>query len=259
MYPPCNPNRSVHLSDTGEPVPIPNPLEQTNQWQWPEAAVRVIRQSRRTGWWRVFGQHSQDEDEAHRGFGTASSALRHAGKFTRLSGSPLSGLVPRASGVCDPLLGTFCMSSQIQTVQRFGVELSCPANWTVAFDKQPHEASISITNDETSFWLVTMYYECPDPEEVLAAAEQAFEEEYEDVDIYEAAETVGNQPTLARDVEFFCEQLTNTAKLRVFSTTDATAFLLYQGTDIELAETLPVLQAITTSLRLLGDEERIIE
>ena len=33
---------------------------------------RTSRTSLKTGWWRVVGQHSQDEDEAHRGFGATS-------------------------------------------------------------------------------------------------------------------------------------------------------------------------------------------
>ena len=62
----------------------------------------------------------------------------------------------------------------------------------------------------------------------------AFREEYEELDIYPVAETICHRESIARDLEFVCLEMMNSAFLRAFKTDGFTVLILYQGTDREL-------------------------
>ena len=94
----------------------------------------------------------------------------------------------------------------------------------------------------------------PDPEEVLETVVMAFQQDYEEVDIASAVESVSGLPSLGKDLDFVCYDLVNSATVRAFQTSDQTIMILYQGTDHELKTTGHQLRAITDSL-ICDDEE----
>ena len=101
-----------------------------------------------------------------------------------------------------------------------------------------------------------MFRDSPSPEQVIASAVDAFREEYEEVDVYPSDERLGDRPGIANDVDFVCFELINSAYLRAFQTDRFTVLVLYQGFDGELAETRPLLEAISASLTLDGEAPR---
>lgn len=134
----------------------------------------------------------------------------------------------------------------------YGIRFRYPRDWQVTEQPQPGEVTITVASPETSFWSITLYSDRPDCRRVLQTALDAFREEYGNVDVYELRQTSGRFPTLARDLDFVCLELINSAFLRVFQTSQFTALVLYQGTDHELDATRPVLEAISDSLECLA-------
>ena len=60
---------------------------------------------------------------------------------------------------------------------------------------------------------------------------------------------------MARDVDFVCFELINSAFIRSFQTERFTVLVLYQGFDAELETTRPLLEAISASLAFAVEDE----
>lgn len=135
-----------------------------------------------------------------------------------------------------------------QSYHGYGLGFQYPAHWEL--DEQSREDGVAITiqSEATSFWSITLSFDRPASADVLAAAIEVFREVYKDIDQHAAQETVCHRPTLAADLEFVCMELINSAHIRVFETNDFTALVLYQGTDREMDEVRPELEAISQSL-----------
>ncbi len=136
-----------------------------------------------------------------------------------------------------------------------GVKFDYPEDWTLDVSEGEDEVTISIGNESTAFWSITLLFDRVPPDEVLSTALAAFREEYGDLDEYATTDQLCDHPTIGADIEFVCMELINTAALRVFRTGRYTAFVMYQATDHELEEARPVMQAISESLEHdFGDE-----
>jgi hypothetical protein len=129
-----------------------------------------------------------------------------------------------------------------------GVRFKHPPDWEVTEQAKPGEMSITVSSPRTAFWTLTMFYDRPEPQEIIDTVLAAFHEEYDEMDDYPARARLCNHKTIARDIEFVCLELLNSAWARCFSTEDYTVLVLYQTNDLDLEETLPVMEAITKSL-----------
>jgi hypothetical protein len=135
-----------------------------------------------------------------------------------------------------------------------GIRFRYPAWWELVEQDDGEATSITVASPDTSFWSISLFRGSPSPQDVVASAVEAFREEYDEVDVYPCDETMGNRPGVARDVDFVCFELINSAFLRSFQTDRFTVLVLYQGFDGELAETRPLLEAISASLTLDGED-----
>jgi hypothetical protein len=140
-----------------------------------------------------------------------------------------------------------------ETYQGNGIRFRYPASWELVEQKDGESTSITVASPETSFWSVSLFRDNPSPQQVVASAIEAFREEYDEVDVYPSDDGMGEREGEARDVDFVCFELINSAFLRSFQTDRFTVLVLYQGFDGELAETRPLLEAISASLTLEGE------
>ncbi len=136
-----------------------------------------------------------------------------------------------------------------------GIRLRYPAYWEVTEQDDDEATSITVASPETSFWSISLFHDGPSPQEVLESALEAFREEYAEVDVYASTERIGERAGVARDVDFVCFELINSAFLRAFQTERYTVLVLYQGFDGELETTRPMLEAISASLAFAGEDE----
>jgi len=141
----------------------------------------------------------------------------------------------------------------MQTYHAHGVRFEYPEDWGVQEQSQGNEHLITVSSPETSFWSLGLFFESPSPEHVVQTVIRALEDDYPEIDIYESRNTLLNQPTVSRDVEFVCMELLNSAWIRAFQMPRFTALVLYQSTDHELEGAESILASITESLEF--DEE----
>ena len=137
-----------------------------------------------------------------------------------------------------------------------GIRFRYPAAWELVEQEDEESASITVASPETSFWSVSLFRSAPSPQQLIASAIEAFREEYDEVDVYPSNENIGDRSGVAQDVDFVCFELINSAFLRAFQTDRFTVLVLYQGFDGELAETRPLLEAISASLTFDGEGPR---
>jgi hypothetical protein len=69
---------------------------------------------------------------------------------------------------------------------------------------------------------------------------------------------VGRRPAVSWDLEFFCLELTNSARIRAFRAPRFTCLLLFQGTDQEFERTEDTFLKIARSIRCLGTDDESV-
>ena len=140
---------------------------------------------------------------------------------------------------------------------RHGITFQYPAAWEVSEQEQGDECLITVSGPGTSFWSVGLFRDRPSPELVLETALAAFQDEYPDLDSYPADDELLSQPTLGCDMEFFCLELVNTARIRTFLAREYTVLVLCQADDTELEMSNPLFEEMSRSLNceLLDDDD----
>src|SRR5262245_21155451 len=129
-----------------------------------------------------------------------------------------------------------------------GVKFRYPDHWELSEQQAEDQVAITVSSPETAFWTVTLFRDRPDPADVVAAALDAFHEEYLELDDYPSSARLCKRPTVARDVDFVCLELLNSAGIRAFRARAFTVLVLYQLTEAERDEIGPILERITRSL-----------
>lgn len=142
-----------------------------------------------------------------------------------------------------------------ETYHSHGIRFNYPDLWELSEQRGDNETTITVESPDTSFWSLSIFYGGTSPDEVLETAVSALQAAYEEVDVYSSNARIGEHEGAARDVEFVCYELINSAFLRAFETDDFTALVYYQGTDHELVESRPILEAITASLRYEPEDD----
>jgi hypothetical protein len=128
------------------------------------------------------------------------------------------------------------------------VQFRYPGGWELSEQREGDQIAITVSSPDTAFWTVTLFASRPDPDDVVAAALDAFHAEYDELDDYPSNVRLCKRPTVARDIDFVCLELLNSAGIRAFRAGDFTVLVLYQFTEAERDETGPILEQITRSL-----------
>lgn len=137
--------------------------------------------------------------------------------------------------------------------QKHGVRFEFPPGWVLTEDGATTEVCITVASPQAAFWSITLFFDCPSPDEVSETVIRAFQDEYQDIDVYPTNVPVGGQPAVGADIEFIAFDLTNSAFVRVCRTNRFTAVVLYQGTDHELVNSLGDLETISESVEFDPD------
>ena len=129
-----------------------------------------------------------------------------------------------------------------------GVQFRYPGHWMIQEESIPEQTTISVESPGTAYWTLSLFEHRPDPEQIVASVMSAYEEMYEELDVYESDVQVQGLPAIARDLDFVCLDLVSSASLVVFQTMNHTVLVVFQGEDRELETTRPLLESITRSL-----------
>jgi hypothetical protein len=136
-----------------------------------------------------------------------------------------------------------------------GVQFRYPEAWTLSEQREGDQISITVSSPDSAFWMVTLFPRRPDPNDVVAAALDAFHEEFDELEDYPSNVRLCKRSTVARDVDFVCLELLNSAGIRAFRAPAFTVLVLFQLTEAERDETGPILEKITRSLSYAAKAE----
>ena len=128
-----------------------------------------------------------------------------------------------------------------------GIQFRHPGDWTVTEDVGPDETTISVQSSGTSYWSLTLIDDAPDPTDIIETVLGAYRGEYPDVEVHPATPNV-RAPAVAKDIDFICLDLVNSASMMAFRTNRRTMLVVSQGTDRELELTRSVMESMTQSL-----------
>lgn len=132
-----------------------------------------------------------------------------------------------------------------------GVQFDYPSDWQL--QEEPTDSGgvmLMVAADDSCFWTLRVMPDRPAPDSVVESCVTGFREEYGEIDISDPDARLAEMPCAARDVEFSCFELLNTAVLRSVRCTDFTLLVWWQGTDHELQSLRGVLDSMTSSLRI---------
>jgi hypothetical protein len=132
---------------------------------------------------------------------------------------------------------------------KLGIRFQYPENWTLETDSTtPGRQSVSVYSPGGGYWSVMAHPANSDPAELATAALDIMKAEYDELDSESAQEEIGGVQLTGFDLNFYCLDLINSARIRVFSTQRANYLVICQAEDREFERLSPVFQAMTTSL-----------
>lgn len=138
------------------------------------------------------------------------------------------------------------MPSQFSSL---GISFLYPENWTLDEERTARgRGAVTIYSPGGAFFSVSVYPRGSDPIALAKQAVEAVREEYTEVDVEEAQETVSGRDLVGYDLNFFCMDLTTTAKVRCLRGQRATYVVFCQAEDRDFERLANVFQAITVSL-----------
>lgn len=132
-----------------------------------------------------------------------------------------------------------------------GVRFEYPGFWELSEEVDDQDVMITISADNTCFWMLRILSGCPRPDEVVNSCVEAFKEEYDDPEVTETGGVLAEMPAYCREVEFSCLELLNSVFLSSVRSSRMTLLAWWQGTDHELESTRSLFDRITQSVRII--------
>jgi len=131
---------------------------------------------------------------------------------------------------------------------QFGLTFEYPENWSVdTGDSAGRHATVTVYTPEGGFWSVSAHAPGPAPQQLTDAVVAQMRQEYQDLDVEPARESVAGKQLLGHDFNFYCLDLTNTAQVRLLVEPQAVYLLLCQAEDREWEAVSQVFAAMTRS------------
>lgn len=131
---------------------------------------------------------------------------------------------------------------------KLGISFQYPETWALDEDDAlAGRRSVTVYSPGGAFWSVSVHPRSADPIRLAEAAVGVMKEEYEDLEVEEAQETVAGREMVGYDISFYCLDLTNTASIRCIRTNRATYTVFCQAEDREFDQIRAVFRAMTTS------------
>jgi len=143
--------------------------------------------------------------------------------------------------------------------QRLGISFEYPENWTLdEQDAIAGQRSVTVCSPGGAFWSVAEHPRATEPERLAKAAVEAMKQEYEDVEVEAAQETIAGREMIGYDMHFFYLDFLNAASVRCLRTRRTTYTVFYQAEDRDFDKLHMVFRAITTSfLNSLKESDRL--
>ncbi len=130
-----------------------------------------------------------------------------------------------------------------------GIRFLYPENWSLVDEEiEAWPRGVTVQSEETSFFTLHVYPAGHDIGEIIDTVIATIREEYPELEILEAKESVGDLWAQGVDICFFFLDLLVEAKIRAVQTPTYTLVWHYQAESREFEKMEPVFQAIAISL-----------
>ncbi|APZ91455.1 hypothetical protein [Fuerstiella marisgermanici] len=134
--------------------------------------------------------------------------------------------------------------------RRHGIRFEYPDIWEITEEAEGGDVLITVASSETCFWTLRILPGCPLPPHVVESCVEAFQDEYDDVEVEEPDASLAGLPACSRNLTFFCLELMNSVGLSSVRTMNFTLLAWWQGTHHELSEAQPMIDHMTNSVRI---------
>ncbi len=132
---------------------------------------------------------------------------------------------------------------------KLGLRFQYPENWTLETDSAtPGRQSVSVYSPGGGFWSISAHSSDAVPAKLASTAVDAMKREYDELDSEPANEEIDGVKLTGFDLNFYCLDLTNTARIRAFHNQRGSYLVICQAEDREFDQLSDVFQAMTTSL-----------
>jgi hypothetical protein len=131
---------------------------------------------------------------------------------------------------------------------RFGLAFDHPDNWVVETDdSEERYAAVTVYSPGGAFWSISGHAAGGDASMLASAVVDQMRDEYRELDCEPGEESIGDRVLTGFDLNFYCLDLTNTARIRTLTTPGAIYLIICQADDREWDSVAPVFAAMTTS------------
>jgi len=131
---------------------------------------------------------------------------------------------------------------------RFGLSFQYPDNWSIDVSAAVgRHAAVTVQAPEGGFWSVSSHAAGGPPDELARAVLAQMREEYRDLDAEAATDEIADRVLPGYDMNFYCLDLTNTARVRTLATAGVIYLIFCQAEDREWDRVAPVFAAMTTT------------
>lgn len=122
-----------------------------------------------------------------------------------------------------------------------------PGFWKLEEFASPEEQSATLLTEDTAFWMASLIRDVDSVEDVLQSALAAFEDEYEDLDIYDLSED--SLPGWYRqELDFQYQDLISSVVLQATLVPGGVLLVITQGHDRDLETHRELFDAVTATL-----------
>ncbi len=143
------------------------------------------------------------------------------------------------------------------TYDQGGLKFQYPESWQVesqsgALQSGPvhvlgQDHAVTLTTPSGAFWMA-LRFRGQQPQRLVATTLEAMRQEYPKLDAEPVEETIAEHRAQGYDLDFFCLDFLNAARIRGVQLPEGALLILYQAEDREMEELEPVFRAVTTSL-----------
>ena len=133
--------------------------------------------------------------------------------------------------------------------KRFGLSFQYPENWAVdVSDAAGRHAAVTVNSPDGGFWSVSGHAAGGPPDTLAQAVLGQMREEYRDLDAEPGVDEIAGHVLPGYDMNFYCLDLTNTARVRTLATPQVIYLIFCQAEDREWDRIAPVFAAMTATL-----------
>lgn len=135
------------------------------------------------------------------------------------------------------------------TFNKLDISFQYPDNWTLdENDALAGRRAVTVYSPGGAFWSVSVHPRWADPSKLARAAVDAMKDEYKELEVEQARETIAGCEMTGFDLSFYYLDLISTACVRSVRTDQATYTVFCQAEDREFNRIQNVFLAMTTSL-----------